>query len=47
MIKERLGWAPSISLREGLEKTYAWIYDEIKAGKTGKGMRPLPVLTHA
>ena len=47
MIKERLGWAPSISLREGLEKTYGWIYDEIKAGKTEKGMRPLPVLTHA
>jgi nucleoside-diphosphate-sugar epimerase len=47
MIKERLGWAPSISLREGLEKTYAWIYDEIKARKTGKGMRPLPSLAHA
>ena len=47
MIKERLGWAPSISLREGLEKTYAWIYDEIKAGKTEKGMRPLPSLAHA
>jgi nucleoside-diphosphate-sugar epimerase len=28
-IKEALGWAPSISLREGLEKTYAWIYDEV------------------
>ncbi len=23
------GWEPSISLREGLEKTYAWIYDQI------------------
>jgi nucleoside-diphosphate-sugar epimerase len=29
MIKERMGWAPSISLQEGMEKTYAWIYDEI------------------
>jgi GDP-D-mannose 3', 5'-epimerase len=29
MIKEVLGWAPSISLEEGLEKTYAWIYDQI------------------
>ena len=29
LIMERLGWAPSISLREGLEKTYKWIYDEI------------------
>src|ERR1039457_435631 len=25
LIKERLGWAPSQSLRSGLEKTYAWI----------------------
>jgi len=22
-----LNWAPSISLRAGMEKTYAWIYD--------------------
>jgi GDP-D-mannose 3',5'-epimerase len=26
-----LGWQPSISLREGLEKTYQWIYDEMAA----------------
>ena len=25
------GWEPSISLKEGLEKTYAWIYDQLKA----------------
>ena len=25
LIKERLGWAPTQSLRSGLEKTYAWI----------------------
>jgi nucleoside-diphosphate-sugar epimerase len=31
MIQERLGWEPSISLREGLEKTYAWIHDEVVA----------------
>jgi len=24
-----LGWQPSISLRDGLEKTYRWIYDEM------------------
>jgi len=28
MIQERLGWEPSISLRTGLEKTYAWIFDQ-------------------
>jgi nucleoside-diphosphate-sugar epimerase len=25
LILERLGWAPSRPLREGLEKTYSWI----------------------
>jgi GDP-D-mannose 3', 5'-epimerase len=30
-IREILGWEPSISLREGLEKTYAWIYDQMAA----------------
>jgi nucleoside-diphosphate-sugar epimerase len=32
-IKAELGWEPSISLREGLEKTYAWIYDELTRKK--------------
>jgi GDP-D-mannose 3', 5'-epimerase len=31
MIQERLDWEPSISLREGLEKTYAWIFDQAAA----------------
>jgi GDP-D-mannose 3',5'-epimerase len=31
MILERLGWEPSISLRDGLETTYAWIYDQVAA----------------
>ena len=31
LILERLGWEPSISLRDGLEKTYAWIHDDILA----------------
>ena len=25
------GWEPSISLRDGLEKTYSWIYDQLSA----------------
>jgi nucleoside-diphosphate-sugar epimerase len=29
LIKQELGWAPSIPLRDGLEKTYRWIYDQI------------------
>jgi nucleoside-diphosphate-sugar epimerase len=28
LIKKYLNWEPSIPLRQGLEKTYAWIYDE-------------------
>jgi GDP-D-mannose 3', 5'-epimerase len=28
LIQQLLGWEPNISLRAGLEKTYAWIYDE-------------------
>jgi nucleoside-diphosphate-sugar epimerase len=31
MIRERLGWEPSIPLREGLEQTYRWIYDQVAA----------------
>ena len=28
-IKEKLDWSPSITLKQGLEKTYKWIYDDI------------------
>jgi nucleoside-diphosphate-sugar epimerase len=31
LITERLGWAPDISLRQGLEKTYRWIFDQMTA----------------
>jgi nucleoside-diphosphate-sugar epimerase len=29
LIRARLGWAPEIKLRDGLEKTYRWIYDQM------------------
>jgi|SRR5579884_2218244 len=32
-IRKLLGWAPGIRLREGLEKTYAWIYDQVVNNK--------------
>lgn len=31
LIKEKLGWAPHISLAEGMEKTYRWVYDQVRA----------------
>jgi len=31
LIKKYLGWEPNISLRAGLEKTYAWIHDQYVA----------------
>jgi GDP-D-mannose 3', 5'-epimerase len=30
LIKGTLGWAPSRSLREGLEKTYAWVEEQVQ-----------------
>ena len=32
LIKQKLGWAPSIPLREGMQKTYRWIHDEMRKG---------------
>ena len=34
LIKEKLGWAPSISLEEGLQNTYKWIFDQMSEGAT-------------
>ena len=31
LIEAELGWSPSIQLQDGLEKTYAWIHDQISA----------------
>jgi nucleoside-diphosphate-sugar epimerase len=34
LIQKILGWEPSIPLRTGMEKTYAWIYEQMKSGKS-------------
>jgi len=36
LILEKLGWEPSIRLRDGLEKTYRWIEEQIATGTKGK-----------
>jgi nucleoside-diphosphate-sugar epimerase len=33
LIRQKLGWAPSRSLREGLEKTYSWVAEQVAAGQ--------------
>lgn len=33
LIKKRLNWEPSIRLRDGMEQTYRWIYDQMAADR--------------
>jgi GDP-D-mannose 3',5'-epimerase len=33
-IRQHLGWEPGIPLREGMAKTYAWIFDEMRKSPT-------------
>lgn len=30
-IREAVGWKAQVSFREGMERTYAWVYDQVKA----------------
>jgi len=36
LIKKYLGWEPSIKLRDGMEKTMAWIEEQMLAGVASK-----------
>ena len=45
MILDRLGWEPSIRLRDGLEKTYRWIEDEIHHSVARQDREPAVVLS--
>ena len=36
LIKEKIDWEPNISLYSGLEKTYKWIYDQMKSGENSQ-----------
>ncbi|MBB6253817.1 NAD-dependent epimerase/dehydratase family protein [Nitrospirillum iridis] len=33
LIKEKLGWAPTAALNDGLERTYAWIRSQVEKGR--------------
>ena len=33
LVRQKLNWDIEIKLKDGLEKTYKWIYDEITSGK--------------
>ena len=47
LIRKYLSWEPSIRLRDGLEKTYRWIYDEYVAKYGSKGSsRAKPAATY-
>ncbi len=35
LVQQRLGWRPEISLEEGMERTYAWIYDQMAGAGRG------------
>ncbi len=37
LIQARLGWQPSTRLEDGMERTYAWIRDQITSGQGDRG----------
>ncbi len=36
LIRQYLGWEPSIPLRKGLKKTYEWINEQVASGEDSK-----------
>ena len=34
LVKKETGWEPKLSLKQGLEKTYAWIYKQLTSDKS-------------
>ena len=41
LIRQKLGWAPSEPLRQGLEDTYQWIESEVRELRRGEEMSVL------
>lgn len=50
LIREALGWAPECSLRDGLVRTYNWIYSQVKANGgdviSRSHVEPIPPVDH-
>lgn len=44
LIKKVLGWAPSISLREGMAKTYPWIEEQVRLSTSARKRYFIPVV---
>ena len=42
LLASTIGWTPSIALETGLERTYAWIFDEVSRGQGGLASRRNP-----
>ncbi len=36
LIRQKLGWAPALTLRDGMERTYRWIYDRMQRPTAAK-----------
>ena len=36
LVRATLGWEPSTRLRDGLERTYAWVHDEVARAASGR-----------
>ena len=43
LIRKVFNWEPSTRLKDGLEKTYQWIYGQMSAGSSGKSRVPAQV----
>src|SRR5687767_6596826 len=41
------GWEPDTKLRDGMEKTYKWIYEQFKAGSGTTAKKPAPAMARA
>ena len=37
LIREKLGWAPSLRLSNGLETTYSWVESQIRRNRPSNG----------